>query len=95
MELSEVKNFLRLDISDDDEFLTSCISAAEEYLKAACGDNVNLESKRAHTAVLMLVGDYYESRSPYGQGKYSQNISSILTQLALETEAADSEVKTE
>ena len=44
--------------------------------------------------MLMLVGDYYENRSPYGQAKYSQNVSTMLMQLQLETpQDTDDEVK--
>lgn len=82
----EAKNFLRVDIDDDDALIDMYIVAAEEYVKSACGENVNLQCQRARIIMLMLVGDYYESRSIYGSGKYSQNIASMLWQLRLETE---------
>lgn len=92
--LDEVKNFLRLDTSDDDTLLEIYISTAEEYVKSACGRQVDLDNPKAHTIMLMLVGDYYENRSPYGQAKYSQNVSTMLMQLQLETpQDTDDEVK--
>ena len=92
--LNEVKNFLRLDTSDDDTLLEIYISTAEEYVKSACGSQVDLDNPKAHTVMLMLVGDYYEKRSPYGQVKYSQNVSTMLMQLQLETpQDTDDEVK--
>lgn len=84
--LEETKNFLRLDTDMDNELIKSYITAAEEYVKSACGDDVDLECERARTVMLMLVGDYYECRSAYGNAKYSQNIVSMLWQLRLETE---------
>ena len=86
LELTEVKNFLRIDFDDDDALLEHYMQTAEEYIKSACGENVNLEKSKAKTIMLMLIGDYYESRSPYGQQKYSQNISTLLLQLQLETD---------
>lgn len=86
LELTEVKNFLRIDFDDDDALLEHYIQTAEEYVKSACGENVNLEKSKAKTIMLMLIGDYYESHSPYGQQKYSQNISTLLLQLQLETD---------
>lgn len=59
--LDEVKNFLRLDTSDDDTLLEIYISTAEEYVKSACGRQVDLDNPKAHTVMLMLVGDYYET----------------------------------
>ena len=92
--LEEVKNFLRLDTSDDDTLLGIYISTAEEYVKSACGRQVDLDNPKSHTVMLMLVGDYYENRSPYGQAKYSQNVSTMLMQLQLETpQDTDDEVK--
>lgn len=91
--LEEVKKFLRLDMPDDDTLLETYISTAEEYVKSACGEQVDLDNPKAHTIMLMLVGDYYENRSPYGQAKYSQNVSTILMQLQLETpQESDGEV---
>ena len=55
---------------------------------------MDLDNPKAHTIMLMLVGDYYENRSPYGQTKYSQNVSTMLMQLQLETpQDTDDEVK--
>lgn len=86
LELAEVKNFLRCEHDEDDELIKMYMSAAEEYVKAACGDTVDLEKAKTRTILLMLISDYYENRTAYGQGSYSHNISSMITQLRLETE---------
>ena len=44
--LDEVKNFLRLDTSDDDTLLEIYISTAEEYVKSACGRQVDLDNDK-------------------------------------------------
>ena len=74
--------------------MDTILNLAEEYVKSACGRQVDLDNPKAHTVMLMLVGDYYENRSPYGQTKYSQNVSTMLMQLQLETpQDTDDEVK--
>lgn len=84
--LERAKQFLRIEHDFDDELISSFITAAEKYVKSACGKNVDLDEERAEIVTLMITSDYYECRTPYGQEKYSQNVSTILTQLRLETE---------
>ena len=86
LDLSEVKNFLRCEHDEDDELIKMYMETAEDYLKSACGDNVDLEKPKAKTILLMLISDYYENRTAYRQGQYSHNVSSMTTQLRLETE---------
>ena len=86
LELTEVKNFLRCEHDEDDELIKIYMSSAEEYVKSACVYSENLETSKAKTLLLMLISDYYENRTAYGQGSYSHNITSMITQLRLETE---------
>lgn len=86
LDLSAVKNFLRCEHDEDDELIQMYMEAAEDYVKSACGNSVDLEKPKAKTILLMLISDYYENRTAYGQGQYSHNVSSMITQLRLETE---------
>lgn len=86
LDLATVKNFLRCEHDEDDELIQMYIESAEDYVKSACGDNVDLEKAKSRTILLMLISDYYENRTVYGQGQYSHNVSSMITQLRLETE---------
>ena len=87
IDLTKIKQFLRLDTDAEDTLLESYSQAAEDYLKAACGSAVNAHDARAELVQLMLISDWFESRSIYGKGGYAQTISSIIQQLQLETEA--------
>lgn len=87
LELSTVKNFLRIEHDEDDELITMYISAAAEYIKSACGNDVDFDSAKVNTVLLMLISDFYEKRTPYGQGSYSRSVASMLTQIRLETES--------
>lgn len=70
--LEEVKNHARIDIDDDDSFLSTCIIAAENYLKNAtgkeypeeneCGELIAYELEKIY--ILMIVTYWYENRSP-------------------------------
>ena len=86
VDLATAKNFLRCEHDEDNELIKIYINAAEEYVKSACGDNVDMKKARVNTVILMLVSDYYETRSACGQGSYSHNVASMLTQIRLETE---------
>lgn len=86
MDLTKIKQFLRLDTDAEDILLESYAQAAEEYLKAACGAAIDISGQRAELVQLMLISDWFESRTMYGKGGYSQTIGSILQQLQLETE---------
>lgn len=93
LDLATVKNFLRCEHDEDDALIETYIEAAADYVKSACGDSVDLETAKARTIQLMLISDYYETRTAYGQGGYSHNISSALTQLRLETEITAAETE--
>lgn len=93
MDLKRVKDFLRVDGDEDNDLITVHIASAEDYLKGACGDSVNLESEKAQTVMLMLIADMYEQRTAYGKGGYSESIKAMLTQLRLETEIAAEEAE--
>ncbi len=86
VDLDKAKNFLRVEHDEDDTLIEMYIDAAAGYIKSACGDNVDLNKKKVETVQLMLISDYYENRAATGQGGYSHSVSSMLTQLRLETE---------
>lgn len=87
MDISELRNALRVDNDEEDALIANYLAAAEEYIKGACGEAVNLASPRAKTVIIMLVSDMYEQRTAYG-GKpdFSRSVAVMLTQLRLETE---------
>ena len=86
IELTKIKEFLRLDTDAEDMLLKTYAQAAEDYLKAACGEGVCLLDARAELVQLMLIADWFENRTMYANGTYSNNISSMIMQLQLETE---------
>jgi uncharacterized phage protein (predicted DNA packaging) len=81
--LEEVKEYLRIDGSGEDVFLTSLISAAEEYIHNATGvETYNHHNKFYTLAVCLLVTNWYENRDPIGKAdSLAFSLESILTQL--------------
>lgn len=81
--LDEVKNWLRIDFSEDDTLLTTLISAAEEYLKNATGITYDSENHLAKLLCMTLIADWYENREMIGKTTDQTRpiIQSILTQL--------------
>lgn len=84
VDLVKIKQFLHLDTDAEDELLNSYAQAAESYIKAACGKGVNMYDSRAELVQEMLIADWFENRTMYASGSYSQTISSIILQLQLE-----------
>ena len=65
LDLATVKNFLRCEHDEDDELIQMYIESAEDYVKSACGDNVDLEvesltTKDRMTYALDQVKDTYK-----------------------------------
>jgi uncharacterized phage protein (predicted DNA packaging) len=81
--LDAVKNWLRIDFSEDDALLTTLISAAEEYLKNATGITYDSENHLAKLFCMTLIADWYENREMIGKATDQTRpiIQSILTQL--------------
>ena len=57
LDLATVKNFLRVEHDEDDELIKIYMDTADEYIKSACGENVDMETAKARTLTLMLVSD--------------------------------------
>lgn len=84
VEISDVKEYLRVDTDSDDEQIASLMSAAKEYLKnAGITENYAKESKLYNLAVCMLVVNWYDNRCPVGQAneKMKFSLNAIMQQL--------------
>ena len=89
MTLAEVKAFLRVDDSVDDELIQNLISAAESYLADAVDDfsakyeaNGSNWQRKAELAEKMLIADWYEQRIPVGRPA-SSAVELLIAQLQL------------
>lgn len=91
IELQEVKDYLRVDIEEDDLLLETLIIAAVEYLKNATGKEypatdeegnaVNYELEKIY--LKLLIAYWYENRTPAGKvgEEFSQMTKSLMLQL--------------
>ena len=94
MPLEEIKNYLRVDIDDDDRLITNCYKAAVSYLENAtgwryhekneAGENEDIELEKIF--ILQLVADMYEKRTPAVNKDVGFVYHSIILQLQLKHE---------
>ena len=62
LSLEEAKEWLRVDINDDDQSIQMLIDAAELYLTNATGKEFDDTNKQAKMLCLILVTDWFENR---------------------------------
>ena len=80
--LIEVKNYLRVDFSDDDNLIQALMDTADEYLKASVGLLYDNMSERAKTLSLIVVSDLYDNRGI--QDKASNNTRRLVDDFSLQ-----------
>jgi uncharacterized phage protein (predicted DNA packaging) len=82
--LEEVKQAIRVDFDDDDDFITLLMNAAKEYIKDAIGVDYDASIPRHEVLLVALVEDAYRNRSYTVDGKSDKVryiIKSIVQQL--------------
>ena len=93
MELSLIKQFLKVDFDDDDTIIKLMADAATDYINAAVG-NCNYEDARVRLLALVIITELYEKRSYSVEKagvKAQYTIRSIIAQLQAEQEMTDDE----
>lgn len=89
MTTEEIKNYLRIDHTLDDDLVDNLYQAGQEYIKNAIDVEVNVEDfanyKLFDRAALLLTGHWYENRLASAQtskmGGYSSDIPYGVTPL--------------
>jgi len=80
--LEEVKEYLRIDGTEEDLLLTSLISAAKQYVKTGTGCIVDEENDLHKLAINLLVTHWYENREVVGKANaLSFSLQSIFLQM--------------
>jgi len=86
MELSEAKEFLRVDFDDDDGVINSLITSSDQYLQGAgCNEKVNPELYQQ--AQKLLISNWYENRVPITVGPNYHLIDFSLQSIILQLKA--------
>jgi uncharacterized phage protein (predicted DNA packaging) len=84
LNIEEIKEFLRIDYSEEDIFIHGLQLAAEEYMSNA-GVNKDYNKELYKLAVKLLVSHWYENRTLETTGpnfhKVSFSLDTIITQL--------------
>ena len=93
MELSLIKQFLKVDFDDDDNIIELMADVATDYINAAVG-SCNYDDARVRLLALVIITELYEKRSCSVEKagvKAQYTIRSIIAQLQAEQEMTDDE----
>ena len=87
MTLDYVKNYLKVDFNDDDEYISLLIEAAAEYVVDAVGE-CDESIARVRLLMLVIISEMYEKRtftvdSDSTNTKAQYTIRSIINQLQI------------
>ncbi len=86
VKLEEVKDHLKIDSTEEDNYLKILISASEEFIKNGTGKDFDETNSLAKIVCLFLIADLYENRE-LSTSKLTEKVRStasmLLTQLAL------------
>ncbi len=83
MEITELKEFLRIDGTDEDALIKGLQTAAEEYLTNA-GVNIDYTKQLYKLSVKILVNHWYDNRminTDKSVGSISYSLSAMINQL--------------
>lgn len=78
--LAEAKNYLKVDVNEDDNLINNLVKASHIYIKNACGNYK--DSDLSELAQKLLVAHWYENREVVGKAdKLAFSLDSIFTQM--------------
>lgn len=90
MTLQDVKEYLKIDDSYEDVFLSSLMTISEDYITSMVGEGYKTNEKAVNLAGILqlkLISDMYENRgtetSTKGQIKRDRVVTSILDKLSI------------
>lgn len=79
--LDNIKDYMKIDSSDEDLVITALITSAETYLQNA-GIKKDYQNELYNLAIKLLVIHWYENREVVGNaGKLAFSLDNIITQL--------------
>lgn len=93
MDISLIKQFLKVDFDDDDNVINLMAEVAERYITAAVG-SCDYEDPRVRILALVIITELYEKRSYSVEKagvKAQYTIRSIIAQLQAEQEMSEDE----
>lgn len=88
MELTELKQYLKIDFDDDDKLLEMLMGAARKYILGAVGYQPDEADERVKVLISALVSDWYEHReytlSTNGKQSVSQKVQYTVRSIVLQ-----------
>lgn len=86
MEREKIKEYLRIDSDDEDEYIDELIGVSEAYIDSMIGESYKSDEKAVQLSILLrkkLIADMYENRTTIVNGKRDIIVDSILDRLSL------------
>ena len=85
--LDELKQFLRIEHSEEDLLLSSLIQTADDFIKTATHKAADNTAGRFKLAQMLIAGHWYENRGATGKAEQlPYHLESLLIQITCETE---------
>lgn len=75
LSLEEIKNYLRVDYDEDDDYIYSLIIASENYLYNATGKQFNSRNELAKQCCRVLIYDWYKDKGLTIRATKNTNVS--------------------
>jgi uncharacterized phage protein (predicted DNA packaging) len=91
LEIEEIKEFLKLDSSEDDSLITGLQLAAEEYLKNA-GVTKNYSSELYKLVIKILISHWNENRTAVVIGSISKTLEFSLNSMIIQLQCLSGDV---
>lgn len=79
--VDDLKNSLRIEITDDDEMLQTYIDTAEEYVQNAVNENVNLSQYKQFDFAVSLLAQFWYLNRDTDMTKTPYQVVSMIEQL--------------
>ena len=86
--LDDVKNYLRIDLSDEDTLLTTLLNSSQSFVKNATHPNADPTTDLFKSAQLLLIAHWYMNRgiTGYRMTELPMSVDIIFSQIMFTTE---------
>ena len=86
--LDKVKEYLKIDTNDEDNYLNTLITATEQYVSSGLDNDRNKNTALFENAQLMLIGMLYNNRG-LTEGKENSTLKLIFNAIMLKLKTSE------
>ncbi len=89
MDITTIKEYLKIDFDDDDKILEMLLGSARRYIYDAVGYQPDETDERVKLLLLVLVSDWYEHREYTSSQKISQKVRYTVRSIVLQLQYSE------